>query len=144
MGFHKNEYISEEEGKQLGLRNMDTWRSSGDVTLSFSSGRSWVMPDMARLYVELGWVPPREFVDDVMNSLLVDSASRPQPVGYLHAKNDPLPRPFKVSDELPKGFLQKLEGLMAEAASLSYRGIGMTGRAQTNSAPPKPKVGRAI
>ena len=148
MGFHLCQYLkNEEEGKSLGLRNMDAYRSSGDVTLCYASGRSWVMPDMVRLYVELGWVPPKEFVDDVMNSDVVDGDRRqtrgvpqkPQPVGYLNPKDNPLPRPFKVSDELPAGFLEKLESHMKLAAEMGYRGQTFSGRAVTNGA----QTGRA-
>ena len=53
MGFHVCEYISKEQAEKMGLRNIDVLYSSGDVIMSFTSGNSWMMPDMARLYVEL-------------------------------------------------------------------------------------------
>ncbi|MEZ0224542.1 MAG: hypothetical protein ACAH83_08315 [Alphaproteobacteria bacterium] len=142
MGFHRCEYLTREEGEQLKLRNIDVIYSSGDVTLCFSSGRSWQMPDMARLYIELGWVPPKEFVDDVMNSVLTDGARRqtrglpaaPQAIGYLNPKDHPLPRPFAISEELPAGFLEKMEEHMKAAADMGHRiqtNGPQTGRAQT-------------
>jgi len=120
MGWHECEYLTETEAKALKLKHVDVIRSSGDVTLSYSSGRSWRMPDMALLYVELGWVPPKEFVDDVMRSGIV-KCNREQTrsvdsnvvsIGYLKPEKDPLPKPFKISGNLPEGFLENLEKQM--------------------------------
>jgi hypothetical protein len=82
MGFHRCEYC-EQQGETPEL-------SSGDVTLNFSSGRSYEVPDMITHYVEAhGFLPPAEFIDDVLKSKL-QSGSRAQTkslaikVGYLH------------------------------------------------------------
>ncbi|MEZ0259616.1 MAG: hypothetical protein ACAH80_01315 [Alphaproteobacteria bacterium] len=141
MGFHRCEYMTREEAEKLNLRNKDVVYSSGDVTLCFSSGNSWVMPDMAKLYVEIGWKPPQDFINDVMNSKLVESnddptcgtRARPMAIGYLKPATDPLPKPFAINPDLPAGFLQKMEGLMKEAEDMGYRGQTRSGRAQTNS-----------
>jgi hypothetical protein len=118
MGWHECEYISREEAEKLGLRHAAFAQSSGDCTLAFQSGQSWTMPDMVFLYVELGWVPPRDFVDDVMNGQLI--AERRQSsgtqIGYLNPKDNPLLKPFKVNVTLPVGFLEKLEAHFLQAA----------------------------
>jgi len=89
--------------------------SSGDVTLHFDSGRSYVMPDMILHYiVDHGWVPPNEFIDDVMNREVAASGRRqmrgrgPMPIGYLKET-------FQAGS-VPSGFADKLEILMAAAA----------------------------
>lgn len=64
MGFHTCEYCEDPSTAAT---------SSGDVLLVFQSGRAWVMPDMISHYVEEhGWRPPSAFVDDVMNSSLLE------------------------------------------------------------------------
>ena len=126
MGWHECEYISREDAKALGLRHADFANSSGDVTLSFQSGRSWVMPDMILLYVEIGWIPPQSFVADVINSQLVADrriqfrGRSPEivPIGYLNPEDDPIPKPFKINDTLPDGFLGKLEAHVMQVSSM--------------------------
>lgn len=139
MGFHACEYLSREEAEQLNLRNLKVFYSSGDVTICFDSGRSWRMPDMAPLYVELGWVPPQKFIDDIMNAKITASQREQtfgvdtvEPVGYINPKDNPLPRPFKVSDKLPAGFLDKLSACMEEAANFGFN-RDRSGRSVTNS-----------
>jgi hypothetical protein len=123
MGWHECEYISREEAATLGLRHAEFAHSSGDFTLAFQSGRSWTMPDMAFLYLELGWVPPKDFMDDVMNSpLLTDRRqSTGTRIGYLNPTDNPLPKPFKINDALPTGFLEKLETHFLQAAVTGNR-----------------------
>ncbi len=117
MGWHQCEYITREEAEALNLRHKEFVTSSGDVTMSFHSGRSWVMPDMILLYVELGWVPPQDFIEDVMNSPLAAGDRRqtrslskqPTPVGYLNPRENPIPKPFRINPRLPEVFLDRLE-----------------------------------
>ena len=125
MGVHICEYLKEEEGKRLGLMNMNVYYSSGDVMLSYSSGRSWCMPDMVPLYIELGWLPPKEFIQDVMTSTVTEGersqtrgpAVRPVSIGYINPKDHPLPRPFKIHPALPEGFMKKLKDHMTHPVS---------------------------
>jgi hypothetical protein len=136
MGFHICEYITRDRAKEMGLRNWEAAHSSGDVVMSFSSGRAWIMPDMAPLYIELGWVPPQAFIDDVMHAELM-SADRnqtrstvpPTPVGYLTPKKHPLP--LTMCEDIPEFFLIRLEFLMEKAATLGNGFNGYTGRRQT-------------
>lgn len=144
MGFHECEYITKEQAAKMKLRNQDVIRSFGDVEVTFTSGNSWAMPDMARLYVELGWVPPKEFINDVMTSEILNSnhiltfaIPKPAtPIGYLNPKDNPLP--LKMSDKLPTGFLDKLESLMHKISDLGNDLDAPTTRRQTNGfKPPK-------
>lgn len=129
MGFHVCEYLTRDEAAKLGFRHATQLYSSGDITLSFQSDRSWTMPDMALLYVEIGWVPPTAFIDDVMESPLVAGqrvqtrsvSAEPVKIGYLNARDSPLPRPFKISDKLPEGFLERLEALVTQASDMGNR-----------------------
>jgi len=131
MGFHICEYIERDEASQLGLRYATLCHSSGDVTLTFTSGRSWKMPHMILLYVELGWVPPKDFIDDVMNSTLgatrceqyrsTTFESEPTHIGYLNPKDTPIEKPFKINNGIPKGFLCKLEEYMQVASHMRFR-----------------------
>lgn len=90
--------------------------SSGDVTLHFDSGRSYVMPDMILHYIaDHHWAPPKEFIEDVMNGGIVASDRRQTrscnslvSVGYLRDT-------FKEG-RVPDGFIEKLEILMAAAS----------------------------
>lgn len=147
MGFHVCKYLTREEAIDLGLRNVNVVHSSGDVTLWFDSGRGWRMPDMARLYAEIGWLPPQEFIDDVMTGKL-DAVERVQTnappkavsIGYLDPQRDLLPKPFAKNPALPEGFLEKLEALMDQAAEMGFDAAirGGTGRLQTKGLnPPK-------
>jgi hypothetical protein len=90
--------------------------SSGDVTMEFSSGRIWVMPDMILHYVEdHKFLPEQEFVDDVMNGQLtggerLQTKAAPRPIGYLEG-------PFPTGN-VPEGFIERLEELMQLAEKL--------------------------
>lgn len=145
MGFHLCEYITSQQAEELGLRNRHLIRSSGDVFMTFSSGRSWTMPDMAPLYIELGWVPPAEFIKDIMTNQLtagiqVHTFSQPNfvPIGYLNPQDNPLP--LKMSSALPPGFLEKLETRMKEASTIGIG--GPSGRIQKRG--PKKPPGPAV
>lgn len=108
MGWHDCEYSHHRS-------NRYPTTSSGDVTLTFDSGRSWEMPDMVLHYVaDHNWLPPQPLVDDVMNHQLIAgdrrqtrSVSVPTPVGYLHG-------PFPTGT-VPDGFIERLESLMDQA-----------------------------
>ncbi len=59
MGFHTCKFC-------------DKATSSGDVTLRFTSGHTWVMPDMILHYVaEHDYQPPAPFVEDVLGGAYV-------------------------------------------------------------------------
>ena len=51
MGSHTCEYITREQAQKMNLRNLDDFDSSGETIMEFSSGRTWIMPDMVRLVV---------------------------------------------------------------------------------------------
>lgn len=124
MGFHVCEYISRDEATALGLKHANRAHSSGDVEMAFSSGRQWRMPDMALLYVELGWLPPAEFIQDVMSGVLLGSFDRRKPferVGYLAPEATPLPKPYGFHPDLPEGFLDLLETFEAQAIKQGQR-----------------------
>jgi hypothetical protein len=98
--------------------------SSGDVTLVFQSGRAWVMPDMILHYVaDHGWVPPAEFIADVMESELaegrriqtrsIQSSDKPTQVGYLTDE--------VIAGVAPDGFVRRLEELMLKAGQMNMR-----------------------
>ena len=108
------------------------YHSSGAVTLKFNSGRSWEMPDMLPLYVALGWTPPQEFMDDVMNSALLAGGrvqtrsieAKPMALGYLRKTPDESGTPASeivpelpgtLASNLPEGFLTKLTQTMQQA-----------------------------
>ena len=113
MGTHACEYC---HGVSKG--NQFSHLSSEDVILYFENGNSWMMPAMILHYIaDHQWKPPQEFVDDVMNSKLTDTARRwtldisetsePQKVGYLSG-------PFEEGS-VPDGFVGKLQALMQQA-----------------------------
>lgn len=114
MGFHTCEFCKDgEKGKYPNT-------SSGDVTLNFSSGNSYVMPDMILHYVfDHGWVPPKRFIDDVVNGKVLSSdrtqmrGGGPVAIGYLK-------EPFGAGN-VPEGFIEKLEVLMAVASQSGNR-----------------------
>lgn len=143
MGFHVCQYVTEHQLRELGLERYSLF-SSGDVAMSFDSGRSWVMPDMAPLYVALGWVPPPEFIADVMNGTLTTGARRqtrglnpvtPISIGYMQGPEaDPLP--LRMDGVLPAGFLQALEKRMDEAAKMGSGFDAFSGRRQTKGFSP--------
>jgi hypothetical protein len=79
------------------------------------------MPDMILHYIkDHGWLPPWEFIDDVMNHDLVGGrrlqtkGPMPQPVqiGYLKG-------PY-IQGLVPVGFVEKLEQLMCRVNELDY------------------------
>lgn len=114
MGFHVCEYCKK------GQKNKHHNTSSGDVTLHFGSGRSYVMPDMILHYVvDHGWVPPGEFINDVMNDKVVESdrvqmrGCGSKAIGYLKGKFE--------TGSVPNGFVEKLAILMAAAEQNGYR-----------------------
>lgn len=108
MGFHVCEYCRQAT-------------SSGDVTMSFSTGRTWVMPDMILHYVrDHGYLPPAEFIEDVMWSdytggdrAQTRGASAPQMVGYLSGEYE--------SGAVPEGFVEELGALMQRASTEGNR-----------------------
>ncbi len=123
MGFHICEYCTSGAPTKIRFKNS----SSGDVILSFSSGRSWMMPDMVLHYVaDHQWRPPEEFITDVLTGSLVEGSDRmqtrrlqtkslgenaPTMIGYLRGDYEKGP--------VPKGFIEKLKDFMAEAARRS-------------------------
>lgn len=114
MGFHVCEYCKPESENRFS--NM----SSGDTTLTFSSGRTWMVPDMILHYVvDHGWLPPQEFIGDVMNSKLIgghrDQTKSPdvQHIGYLSGNFE--------QGEVPEFFVEKLESLLNQAARSGNR-----------------------
>lgn len=125
MGFHRCEFCPHFAGTTL-FQNT----SSGDVNLTFTNGNRWVMPDMILHYVaDHNWLPPREFVEDVMRGELADSGRvqtrsmntiadilRGNRVGYLAGSYE--------QGSVPTGFVERLELLMRQAKDTG-------GRAQT-------------
>lgn len=115
MGFHTCQFCQCKSDKSRRF----PCTSSGDVTLSFKSGREWIMPDMILHYVfDHQWQPPSEFVEDVMHSQLQDSYRRqtrgsPMQVGYLNE--------IFVPGTVPDGFVDQLERLMNEAEQSGNR-----------------------
>lgn len=120
MGFH---ICGACKGSSISRRFPNT--SSGDVNLSFTNGRRWVMPDMILHYVaDHGWQPPADFVADVMNGTLktggrrqtrgadnvFENATR---MGYLEGAIS--------TGSVPSGFAEKLESLMQQASDGGMR-----------------------
>lgn len=127
MGFHICEYVTAEQAQSMGLKHADRLWSSGDVTLGFSSGNLWILPDMAPLYIELGWLPPFEFIEDVLHSSLTGGErfqtrgmpKQPVEIGYLSPKEYPLP--LQQDSGLPTDFADRLANLMVQAAGEGNR-----------------------
>ncbi len=126
MGFHVCEFLTREEAAAKGFKHLDVFFSSGEVTLHFASGRSWKMPDMATLYIELGWLPPVEFIEDVLGGNLIGgerqqtrSATQPISIGYLNPRDNPLP--LVQHPGLPADFSDTLSALMQRADRSGYR-----------------------
>lgn len=125
MGFHICEWC-----QQAGtLKNNQAYSpySSADVTLVFESGRSWQFPwvGLPHYITEHGYCPPKDFIDDVMNSKVVEgdfaqTKSFPTAVGYLRHPED-----IPTVDEIPEGFVEKLAQLVENAHNrndcLSFR-----------------------
>jgi hypothetical protein len=150
MGYHACEYLSREEAIERGLRHIGGFHSSGDVSLAFDNGRHWMVPDMALLYVELGWLPPRDFIDDIMSGTQIGMAAYQErfcpkdttsaakiawykgnvrAAGYLSPETDPLPRPFALHPALPAGFLERFEERMDAACKSGDRQMTMSASA---------------
>ena len=106
MGFHMCEYCNGET-------------SSGDVHLTFGSGKTYIMPDMIVHYIERhGYQPPQEFIRDVMGGQLLSgerwqTRAIPERVGYLSGE---YPR-----GDVPHLFVYVLAGMMAIAAKQGRR-----------------------
>jgi hypothetical protein len=105
--------------------------SSGDVTLVFENGHAWRMPDMILHYVaDHGWVPPEEFVNDVMHHHQFVPRVRscrvrivPESVGYLTGEI--------VPGRVPDNFVDRLEACMQAAAESGQRRQTRSFRMQT-------------
>lgn len=121
MGFHECHLCDNGKGPKQPVYPQ---HSSGDVTLAFRSGTIWVMPDMILHYVaDHGWVPPTEFVTDVMESELAaghrvqyrsfQPSSKPIRVGYLTGD--------VIAGAVPEGFVHQLERLMQQARQMGMR-----------------------
>lgn len=116
MGWHECEYCLE-ANKKIGKNNT----SSGDVIMEFASGRSWIMPDMILHYsADHGYLPPQEFIDDVMNNELLSGkrmqskgVDSPTKVGYLSGL-------FKTGNP-PSRFYVRLAYLIIEAKKMGNR-----------------------
>ncbi len=114
MGFHACEFCKD------GQKGRYPNTSSGDVTLNFSSGNSYVMPDMILHYVfDHGWVPPKRFIDDVINGEAT-SSDRMQMRGSGLVSVGYLKESFETGS-VPEGFIEKLEILMVAASQSGNR-----------------------
>lgn len=109
MGFHICEYCTQRGSAAT---------SSGDVTLRFSDGQTWEMPDMIVHYIQNhGYLPPQEFIDDVLlgqhvagerwQTKSITSPTSAQSIGYLSGDYP--------QGETPAGFLDRLQVLMEKA-----------------------------
>ena len=88
--------------------------------MNFSSGDSYVMPDMILHYIfDHGWVPPKRFIDDVMNREVI-SSDREQMRGSGLAAIGYLRKSFEAGN-VPEGFIEKLEVLMVAASQSGDR-----------------------
>lgn len=105
MGFHVCEYCHNEH-------------SSGDVTLAFANGHSWVMPDMILHYVaDHDYLPPDDFIEDILHGQLTgagcaQSKGTPTPVGYL---SGPFRTGANTADMLEQAFFVRLWSLLNKA-----------------------------
>lgn len=107
MGFHTCPYCNNAT-------------SSGDVTLTFDSNRTWVMPDMIVHYVQVhNYLPLQHFITDVMHYSLIKTnyrvtrSNQSLQVGYLQGE-------FQLGN-VPQGFVEKLQILMEQAGSSGDR-----------------------
>ena len=116
MGFHMCIWCHDWGKGSLvpeGKVNRYSISSSGDVTIKFENGHSYVMPDMILHYVaDHGYQPPVQFMDDVMNGKFAggnraQTKDMPTMVGYLTEDF--------VPGNVPEGFVGKLEQLMKMA-----------------------------
>lgn len=87
--------------------------SSGDNYFVTDYGVTYVFPDMAVHYMEHGWKPLKQFVDDVMHDRIVDGRrSQTRGLGEV-VRFGYLEPPFdSAGDGLPDGFEVKLFALM--------------------------------
>ncbi len=112
MGSHVCKYCNPSDSKA----NRYPMTSSEDVTLMFSTGRSWQMPDTILHYVvDHGWQPPADFIDDVMSRQLlgghrVQTRTLLIKIGYLSGEFTQGP--------VPSGFVKKLESLLRQVQPL--------------------------
>ena len=132
MGSHRCKYLTREEAEAKDLKHINYFYSSGDTTLSFASGRTWRFPDMLPLYIELGWLPPQEFIDDILSGEILNkerlqSKSMPQPIGYISPETHPLP--LRRNESVPDGLEDKISEIIKQARTVpgrrkQYRGGG--------------------
>lgn len=99
--------------------------SSGDVTMVFDNGHSYIAPDMLKHYVgDHDYIPPLPFIHDVMNAKLVDGvrwqtkSAGPQPIGYLNPGDDLGTPPTGYEKEK---FVLQLMKVMREADRMGNR-----------------------
>ena len=113
MGYHECEFCTGASKNTNRFSNT----SSGDVSLTFTNGHSWVMPDMILHYVgDHKWAPPPSFVQDVTDGTLASSGRRQTRgidvatvkkstrVGYLTGSIE--------TGKVPDNFIYKLQELM--------------------------------
>ncbi len=87
--------------------------SRGEIKLTFRSGRTWILPGLALHYIaDHGWLPPRDFMHDVMHSEIAAVAE--MKILLIPIRIGNLGNSFRVGDT-PPGFLEKLESMASEA-----------------------------
>lgn len=98
----------------------NAFKSTGDVTLAFSSGRAWIMPTMILHYLEEHqWRAPSSFIDDVLNSSLHPPKAndprqvKPARVGYLKG--------YFEAGSNPPGFASRLAALIKQTQAAEER-----------------------
>lgn len=124
MGFHACEFCDAVSV----TKNKFNHLSTGDVNLTFANGHRWVMPDMILHYLaDHDWLPPQEFINDVLGVELADSGRiqtrgimmsigdiyQGQRIGYLVGSFE--------RGVVPDGFAERLELLMKKAGDMGYR-----------------------
>ncbi|QQG47872.1 MAG: hypothetical protein HY044_02180 [Candidatus Woesebacteria bacterium] len=100
---------------------------AGETTIRFDDGHIWTFPNLILHYIhDHKWLPPENFVKDVMEGHLSFSPFGnqevvPQRVGYL-AESD------FVQGEIPKGLVDRLQNLIEQVSQhdddLRYYGPG--------------------
>jgi hypothetical protein len=121
MGFHLCSACKDKDRNKLRYPNT----SSGDVNLSFTNGRRYVMPDMILHYVaDHGWQPPAAFVEDVMTGE-IEAHRRMQTRGVAHVFENATRIGYLegeiVADSIPDGFIDRLDQLMKDADARGAR-----------------------
>lgn len=110
MGFHVCEWCrtSPPRSEEMQFSHL----SSADVTISFSSGRTWQFPfaGLPHYVTYHGYLPPADFIDDVVNGTpeagqFIQTKSLPMMVGYLQYPQMP-------EGVVPAGFIEKLTALV--------------------------------